>query len=123
MTSRRDSARDTQAYVRPGGAPMPSRCSGSPSTTASSQLPQTPSRQPDATGYPAYVSASSDQEPVDVVRPAPAEGVVPYRDAVGLPVGRVAAQRVLPGQPVRQHQVDMSRPAPREPAERWHRAG
>ena len=49
----------THGYIRPSGAPMSSRCSGSPSRTDSSQLPQTPSRQPDGTGFPAWFSASS----------------------------------------------------------------
>lgn len=56
--------------------------------------------------------AARAQEPVDVFRAAPAERVVPDRDAVGAPVGGVSAQRVLPGEPVGQGQVDVGAGAP-----------
>ena len=53
------------------------------------------------------------QVPVDVLRAAPAQRIVPDRDPVGREVGGVAAQRILPRQPVRQREVDVRARLPR----------
>ena len=58
---------------------------------------------------PAYPHRRADPEPiVDVGRTAPAGRLPQHRDLPAPLIGRVATQRVLAGQPVTQHEVDVS---------------